>query len=219
MRTRLQALLSSTALAAAIGSAALMSSGSTRFANADEITDAVKDRMTALLSTASASDIPEATRTAINSALNGTSDGAALMTQLTNLAGQNAALANTIGTALGQAATSLQTNNPGASTQIQSFVVTSNNSSMTSGFTAAKGNASIALIGGPGGSGGGSGGALGNIETAAGGGTSAGNQQQTQGGGTFGATGGQTTNRNTLVTNNPGGLPSGVTNSNLASSS
>jgi hypothetical protein len=137
MRTRLQALLSSTALAAAIAGAALMSSGSSHFANADVVTDTVRDMMTSLMNSQGAA-LPEATRTAVGAALNGTSDGAAMMTQLSSLAAQNAALAETIGSALGKASLSLQLSNPSAANEVHAFVSSTTNPNMMTGYNSAQ---------------------------------------------------------------------------------
>lgn len=137
MRTRFQALLGSTALAGAIAVAALMSSGSVRIANADVVTDTVKDMMTALMNSQGAA-LPEATRTAVSTVLNGTSDGEALMTQLSSLAAQNAALAETIGGALGKASLSLQLTDPSAADQVHTFVSSVSNPNMMTGYNAAQ---------------------------------------------------------------------------------
>ncbi len=137
MRTRFQALLSSTAIAAAIAGAALMSSGSTRFANADVVTDVVREQLTALMNSQGAA-IPEATRTAVSGLLDSTTDGAALLDRLNGLAAQNAALAETIGSALGKASLSLQLSDPSAATQVNAFVSSAANANMLTGYAAAQ---------------------------------------------------------------------------------
>lgn len=137
MRTGFQALLGSTALAGAIAVAALMSSGSARVANADVITDAVKATLASMMQTQGAA-IPEATRTAVGVALNSTTDGAELMDRLNSLATQNAALAETIGAALGKASLSLQLSDArAAASQVSAFVSTTSNAKLAAGYSAA----------------------------------------------------------------------------------
>ncbi|MFN4282161.1 MAG: hypothetical protein ACK4NA_05915 [Alphaproteobacteria bacterium] len=137
MRTRFQALLGSTALASAIAVAAVMSSGSARLANADVVTDTVRKQLTALMNAQSAA-IPEATRTAVGAALSSTSDGAQLMAQLNGLAVQNAALAETIGMALGKASLSLELSNVAAAGQLNGYVSSASNPNIVAGYNSAK---------------------------------------------------------------------------------
>jgi hypothetical protein len=199
MRTRLQALLSGTAIAASFAAAIWLSTGTVRLANADAITEALSERVNAVLNSGAAGTLPDSTRTALTNALSGT-DGAAMLNALNQLAAQNQALASALGSAMGQASQILARTDPSAANIIQQAVASGGNSSLQTSFSSSTGNTSIAATGGGGGGGGGGGaggsgfgggggdaggftggsGGLGNIQTSAGGGLNGGGRSGTR---------------------------------------
>lgn len=131
MRTRLQALLNRTAIAATIAAAVWLSASITP-AHADELGDTIKSSLQTTLAGLPANQVA-----AIRNVLNGTTDGATMLSQLNSLTGLPATVAVALGRGLGSASNALAASNPTGASQIQAAVANNGNPMVSTSFAGA----------------------------------------------------------------------------------